>query len=144
MKNWIKDRLNERTSLDGVVLIGAGVAFLIFKPIASLVAYGAMWEMINRMFGDTLWIYTAIAGSLLGAAFLAWFRNTHAALYLMGKFDGFLDYLVDRFGWDWLQDDPEAWRKRYPKVTKKIDDLESRLQKIEGKLHDNGDDISGA
>jgi len=42
MKNWIKDRLNERTSLDGVVLIGAGVAFLIFKPIASLVAYGAI------------------------------------------------------------------------------------------------------
>lgn len=90
-----------------------------------------MWEMIQRMFGDTLWIYTAIAGSLLGAAFLAWFRNTHAALYLMGKFDNFLDYLVDRFGWDWLQDDPEAWRKRYPKVTKKIDDLELRIKVLE-------------
>lgn len=90
-----------------------------------------MWEMITRMFGDTLWIYTAIAGSLVGAAFLAWFRNTHAALYLMGKFDGFLDYLVDRFGWDWLQDDPEAWRKRYPKVTKKIDDLELRIKNLE-------------
>ena len=91
-----------------------------------------MWEMIERMFGDTLWIYTAIAGSLLGAAFLAWFRNTHAALYLMSKFDAFLDYLVDRFGWDWLQDDPEAWRKRYPKVTKKIDELETRIAKLEG------------
>lgn len=90
-----------------------------------------MWEMITRMFGDTLWIYTAIAGSLVGAAFLAWFRNTHAALYLMGKFDNFLDYLVDRFGWDWLQDDPEAWRKRYPKVTKKIDDLELRIKVLE-------------
>jgi len=90
-----------------------------------------MWEMITRMFGDTLWIYTAIAGSLFGAAFLAWFRNTHAALYLMGKFDNFLDYLVDRFGWDWLQDDPEAWRKRYPKVTKKIDDLELRIKVLE-------------
>lgn len=90
-----------------------------------------MWEMIQRMFGDTLWIYTAVAGSLFGAAFLAWFRNTHAALYLMGKFDNFLDYLVDRFGWDWLQDDPEAWRKRYPKVTKKIDDLELRIKVLE-------------
>lgn len=87
--------------------------------------------MIQRMFGDTLWIYTAVAGSLFGAAFLAWFRNTHAALYLMGKFDGLLDYLVDRFGWDWLQDDPEAWRKRYPKVTKKIDDLELRIKVLE-------------
>ena len=91
--------------------------------------------MIQRMFGDTLWIYTAVAGSLFGAAFLAWFRNTHAALYLMGKFDSFLDYLVDRFGWDWLQDDPEAWRKRYPKVTKKIDDLEARIKELEGMAH---------
>jgi hypothetical protein len=42
MKNWIVARLGERTSLDGAVLVGAGVAFLIFKPIASLVAYGAI------------------------------------------------------------------------------------------------------
>ena len=42
MKKFIMDRLNERTSLDGAVLIGAGIAFLIFKPIASLVAYGAI------------------------------------------------------------------------------------------------------
>ena len=90
-------------------------------------------EMITRMFGDTLWIYTAIGGSIIGAAFLAWFRNTHMALWLMGKFDAFLDYLVDRFGWDWLQDDPEAWRKRYPKVTKKIDDMERRLAAVEAK-----------
>ena len=91
--------------------------------------------MISRMFGDTLWIYTAIAGSLLGAAFLAWFRNTHAALYLMSKFDALLDSLVDRFGWDFLQDDPEAWRKRYPKVTKKIDDLEARIRELETNSH---------
>jgi len=90
-------------------------------------------ELIERMLGDTLWIYTAIAGSLLGAAFLAWFRNTHAALWFMSLFDRSLDYLVDRFGWDWLQDDPEAWRKRYPKVTKKIDELEARVKKLEGK-----------
>ena len=42
MKKFIMDRLNERTSLDGVVLIAAGIAFLIFKPIASIVAYGAI------------------------------------------------------------------------------------------------------
>ena len=42
MKKFITDRLNERTSLDGAVLIGAGIAFLIFKPIAALVAYGAI------------------------------------------------------------------------------------------------------
>jgi hypothetical protein len=42
MKKWITSRLNERTTLDGAVLVAAGVAFLIFKPIASIVAYGAI------------------------------------------------------------------------------------------------------
>jgi hypothetical protein len=88
-------------------------------------------EMLTRMFGDTLWIYTAIAGSIFGAAFLAWFRNTNMALWLMAKFDRSLNYLVDKFGWEWLQDDPEAWRKRYPRVTNKIDELEKRIQQLE-------------
>jgi hypothetical protein len=42
IKKWINARLSERTTIDGAVLIGAGIAFLIFKPIASLVAYGAI------------------------------------------------------------------------------------------------------
>jgi hypothetical protein len=52
MKKWIIDRLGERTTLDGAILIGAGVAFLIFKPIASLVAYGAIaygaWTLFKK------------------------------------------------------------------------------------------------
>ena len=90
-------------------------------------------DLISKLFSDTLWIYTSIAGALLGAAFLAWFRNTHTALWLMSLFDRTLDSLIDRFGWDWLQDDPEAWRKRYPKVTKKIDELEDRIKELEKK-----------
>jgi len=52
MKKFIMDRLSERTSLDGAVLIGAGIAFLIFKPIASIVAYDAIaygaWTIYKR------------------------------------------------------------------------------------------------
>ena len=51
----------------------------------------------------------------------------------MGKIDILLDKLVDYFGWDWLQDDPDAWRKKYPKVTKKIDELEARIKHLEEK-----------
>lgn len=39
---WIKDRLTERTTLDGAVLVAAGVAFLVLKPIANLIAYAAI------------------------------------------------------------------------------------------------------
>jgi hypothetical protein len=42
VKNWINHRITERTTLDGVILIVAGVTYLIFKPIASIVAYGAI------------------------------------------------------------------------------------------------------
>lgn len=42
IKTFIKLRLEERTTLDGVVLILAGVSYLIFKPIAVIVAYIAI------------------------------------------------------------------------------------------------------
>ena len=42
VQKWINARLKERTTVDGVVLVGAGIAFLIFKPIAGLVAYAAI------------------------------------------------------------------------------------------------------
>jgi hypothetical protein len=52
INKWIIARLKERTTLDGAILIGAGVAFLIFKPIASLVAYGAIaygaWTIFKK------------------------------------------------------------------------------------------------
>lgn len=90
-----------------------------------------MLDLLDKMFGDTLWIYTSIAGSLLGAAFLMWFRDTRAGLYLYSQFDRTLDYLVNRWGWTWLQEPVDIWRKRYPRITKKIDELEERIKKLE-------------
>tara|TARA_B100001057_G_scaffold496477_1_gene598060 strand:- start:815 stop:1105 length:291 start_codon:yes stop_codon:yes gene_type:complete len=90
-----------------------------------------MWEMIERMASDRLWLYTGIAGSLFGAAFLFWFKDTKMALWTVGKFDNFLTYLVDRWGWKWLQQPEDLWRKRYPRITKKIDELEERIKHIE-------------
>ena len=90
-------------------------------------------EMINAMFGDTLWIYTAIAGALIGAAFLAWFKETRAGIWGYSLFDKTLDYLVNRWGWTWLQEPEDAWRKKYPKITKKIDEMELRINNLEAK-----------
>ena len=92
-------------------------------------------DMINAMFGDTLWIYTAIAGALLGAAFLAWFKETNMGLWAYTKFDGFLDHLAIRWGWTWLQEPVDAWRKKYPKITIKIDTIEERLERLESWSH---------
>jgi hypothetical protein len=40
--NWIKERLTERTTLDGAVLIAAGAAFIVLGPLAKIAAYGAI------------------------------------------------------------------------------------------------------
>lgn len=42
IQKWINARIKERTTLDGALLIAAGVSFLIFKPIAAIVAYAAI------------------------------------------------------------------------------------------------------
>jgi|TARA_R110000744_G_scaffold137572_1_gene248142 hypothetical protein len=90
-------------------------------------------DTLTTMLTDRVWIYTAIAGSLLGAAFLAYFKGTRAGIWSYSKFDQLLDFLVQRYGWTWFKQDENAWRKRYPKVTAKIDDLEARLAKLENK-----------
>ena len=40
--NWVKNRLDERTSWDGAVLILCGIVVLIAGPLAKLAAWGAI------------------------------------------------------------------------------------------------------
>lgn len=40
--NWILDRLKERTSWDGVIMVAAGAAILILGPLSKLAAYGLL------------------------------------------------------------------------------------------------------
>jgi hypothetical protein len=47
------------------------------------------------------------------------------------KLDQFLDFLVARYGWSWLEQPTNAWRTKYPHVTKKIDELEARINQLE-------------
>ena len=89
--------------------------------------------MIERLFDDTLWIYTSILGAVAGAAFLAYFKGTKAGLWAYAKLDQTLDYLVKRYGWTWLEQPEDAWRKKYPKITTKIDEIERRLDELDKK-----------
>lgn len=91
-----------------------------------------MWEMIERMASDRLWIYTAIGGSVLGAVFVAYISTTRIGLWGYAQVDRVIDYLVARWGLTWLEQPEDAWRQKYPKITSKIDELETRLAKLEG------------
>jgi len=87
--------------------------------------------MIDRLFDDTLWIYTAVIGSILGAVFVAYIRTTRVGVAVYLKFDSILDALVNRYGLTFLKQDDDAWRKKYPHIRNKIDELEERIERIE-------------
>lgn len=90
-----------------------------------------MWETLTALATDRLWIYTAIAGSIVGLAFSTYFQSTRLGLWLYAKFDLTIDWLVERYGWTWLEQPEDAWRKKYPHVTRKIDELEQRIKQLE-------------
>ena len=90
-----------------------------------------MWEMIERMATDRLWIYTALAGSIFGALFVAWATDTRIALWAYGKWSALLNYFVERWGWTWFKQDPNAWKKLNPQLSNKIQELEDRIKKLE-------------
>jgi|TARA_B100000927_G_C16352757_1_gene423971 hypothetical protein len=50
--NWVKSRIDERTSWDGAVLIAVGVVILIAGPFAKLAAWAAIgygaWTLWKR------------------------------------------------------------------------------------------------
>lgn len=85
------------------------------------------------MASDRLWIYTAIAGSIFGALFIAYMRDTRIALWVFGKWDTLLDSIRDRYGWTWFNQDLDAWKKVNPNIARKIDELEIRIKHLESK-----------
>ena len=88
----------------------------------------------KKMFEDTLWIYTSIIGAMLGAAILFYVKDTRVGLWGYAKFDRVLDYFRDRYGWTWLNQDPDAWKKVHPQIAQKIDAIEKHIKNIEEKL----------
>ena len=88
-------------------------------------------ELLDRMFGDTLWIWTALVGSILGAMSVKWLKDTRIGLWGYGKFDKTMDFLRDRWGWTFLNQDKDAWRKINPNISNKIDKLEARIKRLE-------------
>mgnify|MGYP001119480347 CR=1 FL=1 len=42
IKNWIENRLKQRSTVDGVLMVAAGAAIIVFSPLTKLIAYGAI------------------------------------------------------------------------------------------------------
>lgn len=87
-----------------------------------------------------MWIYTSIAGAIIGAACLQYVRKTKIGLWGYAQFDKTIDFLRDKYGLTWFDQPKDAWRKVSPRIAKKIDELESRIKVIEDRYTRNLDD----
>ena len=92
-----------------------------------------MWEMIERMFSDRLWIYTALAGSAFGAIFIAYMSSTRIGLWFYAKVDLIIDFLVKRWGLTFLEQPEDSWKYKYPMIRRKSCEIENRISKLEKK-----------
>ena len=59
-----------------------------------------------------------------------WFSQTKLGIWFYKKVDDVSTWASKKLGLKVLQDE-EDWKKRYPNVSKHIDDLEARIEKLE-------------
>ena len=79
-----------------------------------------------------MWFFliSNIAGSILGSAADSWFADTKAGIWFYDRVDDVSTWASKKLGLKVLQDE-NNWKKKYPNVSKKLDKLEARLEKLE-------------
>lgn len=78
------------------------------------------------------WLISSIAGSILGSATSTWFEKTALGRWFYDKVHRLYNWAAERYGFQILKAE-DKWRKKYPNVAASIDELESRISKIEKK-----------
>ena len=76
------------------------------------------------------WAVQAIAGAILGQATNSWFADTKLGIWTYAKVDGLSTWAAKKLNIKILAEE-EAWRKKYPNVAKKLDNLEERVIQLE-------------
>ena len=69
------------------------------------------------------WIVSSITGSILGSATSKWFEKTAMGRWFNRKMENIYNWAADRYGFEVLKSE-DKWRKKYPNIAKKIDELE--------------------
>ena len=79
-----------------------------------------------------MWFFliSSIASSVLGNAANSWFADTKAGMWFYKKVDNVSTWASEKLGLKVLADE-ENWKAQYPNVSKKIDKLEARVNKLE-------------
>lgn len=76
------------------------------------------------------WLLTSISGSILGSATSSWFEKTSLGRCFFSRTEQFYNWAAERYGFEILKSE-DKWKKKYPNIAKKLDILESRLDRLE-------------
>ena len=77
-----------------------------------------------------LFLISNIGGSILGSAADSWFADTKLGIWFYKKVDDVSTWASKKLGLKVLRNE-NNWKKKYPNVSKKIEELEARLEKLE-------------
>ena len=83
------------------------------------------------------WLISSIAGSILGSAADSWFADTKMGRWFYNIVDQIATWSADKLGVKILQDE-DKWRTKYPNISKKLDELEARLDVMDKYKSDDG------
>ena len=76
------------------------------------------------------WIISSSAGGILGNAADSWFADTKLGIWFYKIVDNVSTWASKKLGLKVLYDE-ENWKKKYPNVSKKLDELEARITELE-------------
>ena len=79
-----------------------------------------------------MWFFliSSIAGAILGNSVDSWFADTKLGIRFYNKVDNVSTWASKKLGLKVLQDE-NNWKKKYPNVSKKLDELEAKIEKLE-------------
>jgi hypothetical protein len=74
----------------------------------------------------------AILSSIIGSSFYQWFQKTKMGIWFQQKIDNFMQYLAVKYDIEVAKKDAK-FRKQYPLIAEKLDNLEKEVAKIKKK-----------
>jgi len=79
-----------------------------------------------------MWVFliSSITSSIIGMAAESWFADTKLGVWFYKKVDNVSTWASKKLGLRILQNE-ENWKKKYPNVSKKLDELEAKINKLE-------------
>ena len=82
------------------------------------------------------WLISAIAGSIIGSATESWFRDTKLGIWFYNKVDRIYTWANKKYGFKLLTDEEDRMKK-FPRLSKRLETLESQIKQIQRARYDD-------